>query len=88
MPLSPHRVPMRSGEGRAHRVGERAINLYVSASVASDSTFPWCDAASGAETCVDVVLPGEAVLISRGEELTRAERQQIQEILTNDTTTD
>lgn len=74
---------MQSGKGKVHRVGKRCYNCYIPSDVGSDSSFPWSQ--SGAETVISVVDPGGAVLISR-EEISREQRQQIQQILNKNET--
>ena len=74
---------MLSGEGKAHRVGDAAFNLYVPSSVSSDSSFPIRE--TGTETRVEL-LPCGALLISAKDgsvELSDNQRQQINQIINN-----
>lgn len=85
---------MDGGRGKVHCVGgSNAYNLYAPANIGVDSKFPWSAQDSGEETEIAVVVPEEAVLISRADgvlqvgDLTEEERAQIAAILKPDTNT-
>lgn len=75
---------MLSGEGKAHRVGTSAFNLYIPAKVASDSVFPWCEAESGSTTRIEVLDEAVLILGDSTEELSERQRQEISAILKHD----
>ena len=70
---------VRSDSGKAHKVGESAYHLYIPAKVGTDSCFPF-NGTTGAETQVDIVSDGSAVLVSDGS-IPEDTVEQLREVL-------
>ena len=72
---------VRSDSGKAYQVGESAYHLYIPAKVGTDSCFPF-NGTTGAETQVDIVSDGSAVMVSDGS-IPEETLQEVREVLSD-----